>query len=312
MSVRTTLLVITTFLAGSLFAQTSERNFITINKKKIAYKIFGLENRKANEPVVVFESGLGSGGGSFESMIPNLSKNMAGIVYDRNGIGDSEMDTSIKTDVDVVNRLHNLLLTLKINPPYLMVGHSIGGPFIRLYASIFPNDICGLLFIDPTNFMLTKGEDEQVKKETSSATGYREIWSIMLTQMSTDTSASIGFRTEVKRELAESSPSFFKNYASLAPLNDIPVTVLISYNKPIEYYETQMNTQLKLGINLKPWWKELDRLRINHYSEMIENNHESRIILLPGYSHGIHNQDPKLVADAIADTYDKCLKVAKK
>jgi len=74
----------------------------------------------------------------------------------RSGYSESEIDTTIKSDAQVIERLHKLLSTLEITPPYLMVGHSLGGPFIRLYTSIYPNEVCGLVFIDPTDFMLTK------------------------------------------------------------------------------------------------------------------------------------------------------------
>lgn len=302
-----TLVCIIFFSSILTFSQTLERKFVTINKKQMAYRTFGIENRKDNEPVIVFESGLGSGGGSYGSLFPFIQSSFAGIVYDRNGIGESEIDTSIKTDSDVIKRLQGLLITLRIKPPYLLVGHSIGGPLIRLYSSMYPHDVCGLFFIDPTDFMLTEEEDKRVKINTSSATGYRELLVKNFDHILNDSSTSSGFREEVKRERNEISPIFFKRYNNLQPLKDIPVTIMISYNKHIEHYEIEMNENLKLGINLIPWWKELDRLRIDHYAEMIKNNGDSRLILLPRYSHGIHQQDPKSVAEALLDTYEKCL-----
>lgn len=304
-------ILVVLFSGTFVFSQTSERKFVNINNKKIAYKTFGIEKRKANEPFLVFESGLGSGGGNFASLFPFISDHLAGIVYDRNGIAESEIDPSLKTDADVVKRLHDLLMTLKINPPYLFVGHSIGGPLIRLYTSTYPDEVSGLVFIDPTDYMITREEDENVKNKTSSSTGYRDLYLINLNTILNDKSASIGFKNEAKRELNESSPTFFKNYTSLPPLKDIPATVLISYNKHIENYETEMNKNLKLNINLIPWWQELDELRIKHYAEMIKNNSNSRLILLPRYSHGIHHQDPKLVAQALYNTYENCLQALK-
>lgn len=301
-----TFVFITFFSITFSFSQTSDRKFVSINNKQIAYKTFGLEERKANEPIVVFESGLGSGGGSYGSLFPFLQKKFAGIVYDRNGIGESEIDTSIKTDADVIKRLHDLLATLKISPPYLLVGHSIGGAFIRLYASKYTDEVCGLFFIDPTDFMLTKDEDNKVKINTSSATGYQELLAINLKSIINDPSTSDGFRNEAKRVQNESSQDFFKNYKSLQTLKNIPTTVMIAYNKHIEDYEAKMNENLKLGINLIPWWKELDDLRIKHYSEMIKNNNKSKLILLPQYSHGIHQQDPQIVAEALIDNYENC------
>ena len=116
-----TLLVITLLSTQLLFAQKVEKKFVTIDKVKIAYKTFGLETRKEKDPVIVFESGMG--GGSFEPIFKFLPKNVAGIEYGRNGYNESEIDTTIKSDVQVIERLHKLLSTLEIKPPYLMVGH---------------------------------------------------------------------------------------------------------------------------------------------------------------------------------------------
>lgn len=297
--------IILLFLKQVLFAQDIKKKSIIIEKVKISYKTFRLESRRVNEPILVFESGVG--GGSFDQIFKYLPKNIAGIEYDRNGLGESEIDTTIKTDIQVIERLHLLLSKIEIKPPYLMVGHSLGGPFIRLYISKYPNEVCGLVFIDPTDFMLTKIENEQAKKSTSSLTGYSEIWAINMKTMSNDTSMPAGIRNETKRELTASTPIYFKEYQNLPPLNDIPVTVIISYNKPLEPYENDMNEKLKLGINILPWWKEYDNFRIEHYSDLIRNNHNSKMILLPGYSHGIHDQDPSLVADAISEIFTKCL-----
>lgn len=293
--------------AAFMFAQDGKSGFIAINNIKIAYKTFALENRKPNQPILVFESGFGSGGGNFEGLFRYLPDTPA-IVYDRNGIGDSGIDRSIATDTDVVKRLHTLLSYLKIAPPYILVGHSIGGPFIRLYSSLYPDDICGLVFIDPTDFMLTTAEDEIAKKTSASTTGYQQVWKINMGTMAKDGTLPEGLRKEAERELSASTPLYFREYASLTPLRPIPVTVIISYNKPVEPYEEAMNRDMNLGINIKLWWKEYDRLRISHYTDMIANQPKSRIILLPQYSHGIHHQDPELVAKAITETYKNCLK----
>src|SRR5688572_6985708 len=107
-----TLLVITLLSTQLLFAQKVEKKFVTFDKVKIAYKTFNLETRKGNEPILVFESGMG--GGNFEPIFKYLPKNVAGIEYGRNGYNESEIDTTIKSDVQVIERLHKLLSTLEI------------------------------------------------------------------------------------------------------------------------------------------------------------------------------------------------------
>jgi pimeloyl-ACP methyl ester carboxylesterase len=291
-------------------SQTAENNSVIIDKVKVSYRTFRLGTRKGNEPIIVFENGIGGGG--FNQIYQYLPTNAACIEYDRNGLGQSEIDTAIKNDNQVVERLHKLLTTVNIKAPYLLVGHSIGGPYIRLFASKYPSEVSGLVFIDPTDYMLTKKEDEYAKKVSKSLTGYRDIWTINLKTMANDTSMPIGVRNEVKREFYASTPTFFKEYQQLEPLKDIPVTVIISYAKPVEPYEIEMNKKLKLGINITPWWKEFDNFRIQHYIDLIRNNHKSKIILLPNYSHGVHYQDPELVGKAVAETYNHCMEKIEK
>lgn len=272
----------------------------TVEVKKMGYVSYGLQTRKPDAPVLVFESGLGSGGGAYELLFPMLSQKTAGIAYDRNGLGGSEPDSTIKSDGDVARRLHALLKELKVQPPYILVGHSLGGPFIRLFTALYPNEVAGLVFIDPTDFMLTEKEDEEIKTISRSAMGYRKLIAIMFERGSKDTTNSIGTRNEMKRLR---NTGYFEEYTSLAPLPDIPVTVLISYNRHIEQQEEELARELK--INSMAWFKEMNRFRIDHFADMIKNNRSSSVILLPRYSHGIHHQDPGLASSAILDLYNK-------
>lgn len=173
------LLVVGSF---STFAQQSANKIVSVEGKKISYKTFNLENRKSGEPVLVFEAGLG--GGTFDPILSYLPSSISGIQYDRNGLGQSEADSKITSDSQVVERLHKLLEVLNIKPPYLLVGHSIGGPYIRLFAAKFPNDVSGLVFSDPTDFMLTDEENEKARIKSESKTGYQEISKIIQKMMS--------------------------------------------------------------------------------------------------------------------------------
>lgn len=289
-------------------AQDNREQTTVIDQKKIAYKTYGLSARKAGEPVIVFEQGMG--GGAWEQLYAFLPAAAARFEYSRNGIGSSEPDTSLQTHTAVVNRLHILLQELKIAPPYLLVGHSVGGAYIRLFAARFPGETAGLVFIDPTDFMLTAAEDIRAKMENKSKTSYREIWLINLKEMSGNSDIPLGPRREMQREYRLAQKGFFTEYRELGKLPDIPVTVLISYQKPEEQYEAEMNARLKLGINREAWWRAYDQLRISHYSDLIRNNHASALILLPRYSHGIHFQDPELSGAAISRVYQAILKPA--
>lgn len=105
------------------------------------------------------------------------------------------------------------------------------------------------------------------------------------------------------------SKGYFSEYRDLPLLNkNIATTVIISYNKNIEQPDEEMNKNLNLGINFKPCWREYDNLRIQHYSDLIKDNENSKIILLPKYSHGIYYQNPELVAKLIVDNFKTYVK----
>ena len=291
----------------SIHAQNNDNKLVVVDGKKIAYKSFNIENRKKGEPVLVFETGLG--GGTFDPILPFLPDNISGIQYARNGVGKSEPDTEISSDLQVAERLHSLLKKLSIEPPYLLVGHSMGGPYIRLFAAKFPNEVCGLVFSDPTDFMLSSKENEEARIKSESTTGYQEVSLIIQKMMSKKKDFSQGARNDATRALKSSATGYFQEYQNLPELNkNIAATVIISYNKPIEEPDEELNKNLNLGINFKPWWKEYDNLRIQHFMDLIKENDNSRIILLPKYSHGIYYQNPELVAKLIIENYNSNIK----
>ena len=291
----------------SSYSQKNDDKLVVVDGKKIAYKSFNIENRKEGEPILVFETGLG--GGTFDPILPFLPSNIASIQYARNGVGESELDLEITSDSQVAERLHSLLKTLNIEPPYLLVGHSIGGPYIRLFAAKFPDEVCGLVFSDPTDFMLSSKENEDAKRKSESDTGYKEVFLLIQKMMSENKGFSQGAKNDATRALKSSASGYFPEYRDLPRLNkDIAATVIISYNRHIEHQDEEMNKNLNLGINFKPWWKEYDNLRIQHFSDLIKDNDNSRIILLPKYSHGIHYQNPELVAKLIIENYNSNIK----
>ena len=143
---------------------------------------------------------------------------------DRPGLYASEEDTTIQNDADMVKHLHVFLQSIKAPPPYLLVGHSYGGPLIRLYTALYPSEVSGLVFIDPTDFMLTKEEENKLKASTGNTIGVTGIMQKTLEMVLSDKNVPNGLRSEVKRAFGDVL-SYFQDYDSLPPLPDIPITV---------------------------------------------------------------------------------------
>jgi pimeloyl-ACP methyl ester carboxylesterase len=70
-------------------------------------------------------------------------------LYDRAGFGYSDPPAEPVTAITETDDLHALLRKLHIGGPLILVGHSIGGFYATMYADRFPNEVAGLLLIDP-------------------------------------------------------------------------------------------------------------------------------------------------------------------
>jgi pimeloyl-ACP methyl ester carboxylesterase len=68
--------------------------------------------------------------------------------YDRAGYGWSESSPRPRTATIMVEELHTLLTNGKIEGPYVLVGHSLGGMMMRVYAQKYPDEVAGLVLVD--------------------------------------------------------------------------------------------------------------------------------------------------------------------
>jgi pimeloyl-ACP methyl ester carboxylesterase len=106
-------------------------------------------------PTVVFDSGLGDSGLVWSSIQKRLSEHMRVCSYDRAGLGCSEPGPSPRTYQQAAKELHELLSQAGETPPYLLVGHSAGVNTVRLFVQAYPQNVAGLVLIEPPS--LPKG-----------------------------------------------------------------------------------------------------------------------------------------------------------
>jgi pimeloyl-ACP methyl ester carboxylesterase len=99
-------------------------------------------------PTVIMEAG--GGGNILHWMLvqPSIAQSTRVCTYDRAGMGWSDPGPLPRTPQRIVAELHTLLATAGIPRPYILVGHSIGGKYVRLYASQYPQDVAGMVLVD--------------------------------------------------------------------------------------------------------------------------------------------------------------------
>ncbi|HET7143644.1 MAG TPA: alpha/beta hydrolase [Anaerolineales bacterium] len=68
--------------------------------------------------------------------------------YDRAGYGWSDSSPNPRTAAQMAAELHQLLVNAKIDPPYILVGQSLGGLTVRMFASQYPDEVLGMVLVD--------------------------------------------------------------------------------------------------------------------------------------------------------------------
>ncbi|MBN2818371.1 MAG: alpha/beta hydrolase, partial [Bacteroidales bacterium] len=171
-----------------------------------------------------------------------------------------------RTTIQIANELHALLESAKLTPPYILVGHSMGGLHIQTYAMLYPEDIAGMVFVDPT-------PKELVDTLTSEA---RENLILAGTPQAVLDEAGAG--------LNESIPTF----KSLPSLPDVPVVVITSS------FTGEGNVD-------KSQWEELKGYHQNLSEEASDGTH----IIATKSGHYIQMEEPDLVVEAILSVFNK-------
>ena len=140
------------------FVSLGQERPVTVNGNNYNVFVKGFESRGENVPAIIFENGMGVDLGNWKKILDQVSSFAPVFAYDRAGIGKSDKVFKMPTAKFVSENLHDILKTLKIAPPYILVGHSLGGVYIRSFAGLYPNEISGLVFIDPADFTETKND----------------------------------------------------------------------------------------------------------------------------------------------------------
>jgi pimeloyl-ACP methyl ester carboxylesterase len=97
------------------------------------------------------DTGAGSTGLHWGLIQPELAKATRTCVYDRAGLGWSEPSQKPRTNHVMVEELRTLLKNAGVPGPYVLVGHSLGGLNMRLYAHKYPQEVVGLVLVDASH-----------------------------------------------------------------------------------------------------------------------------------------------------------------
>ena len=112
-------------------------------------------------PTIVLSSGLGDDFTGWAKVQPALSRQMRVCSYDRAGFGWSDSRPGVQDANAISSQLHQLIEAAAVQRPFVLVGHSISGIYLRSYAAHYPGDLAGLVFVDGA----TPLQDDRIPKE---------------------------------------------------------------------------------------------------------------------------------------------------
>jgi pimeloyl-ACP methyl ester carboxylesterase len=194
-----------------------------------------------------------------------------------------------------------MLLQKGLKPPYLLVSHSFGGAYIRSFASMYPEEIAGLVFVDPVDFTQKNGDGDLP---------YLEIG---LTQHQIDSLFGKPYDNFIEK-LYEEMPGFYVEEVKILrslyksefkecdsnPLPDIPVHFIQSgrytSNEEPTIYDREKMWRIANNLKMKRWLALINPLKYGKYFYSSQSGHT------------IQQDDPDLVISSIKlalKDYDK-------
>lgn len=197
------------FLAMSGCASISGVTTSSLDGREVEHIVAG-----HGAPAVVFENGLGGRLQWWAEVLPAIAQETTVFAYNRAGTGTSTEASMPRDGETIIDELRRNLRDKGIAPPYVLVGHSLGGLYMQLYARRYPQEVAGLVLVDSTH-------PEQLK-----GAGAKDNWPTWIKLM-----FNVLLSGAASKEL-EALPATGAAMLALPPLTGKPVVVL-SAQKPM-------------------------------------------------------------------------------
>ena len=231
--------------------------------QKIADKRVEFVATGVGSPTVIFETGMGPTMRTWAPVFKDISQISTALAYNRPGYGSSSYYHAPTTVQGMAKELHDNLLHLGYHPPYLLVGHSVGGLFMNMFARLYPEDVAGALFIDATH----PEQFEYFKNKKSL------MYSMLV---GSSAKGARGYESNIVK-------SAYYEFQEAPPFPEIPIKVL-----------TAEKSFLLEGKKMREQW--------NHWQDDLAGlSAQSNHFIVEGSNHNIHENNPEIVIAEIRE-----------
>ena len=181
-------------------------------------------------PAVVFDGGIGARCEEYRQLQSRIAATTTVITYDRAGYGSSEAGPLPRDSRREAGELRAMLATLNIPRPYILVGHSLGGLNVEVYAGLHPEDIAGMVLLDPPplSFILGKEYTELASMAARMTDEWQGIADRGLHSENEEQRTEAEFYQMMASEHREMFNSSSQQASSIASFGAIPLVVMAS------------------------------------------------------------------------------------
>jgi pimeloyl-ACP methyl ester carboxylesterase len=297
---------------------------------------------KGKTATVVLESGAGDFSVDWSLTQPAIARFARVCSYDRAGAGWSELGPRPRTMRQAVYELHTALSKAGEKGPYVLVGHSLGGLLIRVYASQYPKEVAGMVLVDSTHEdteLMMNGKFQRMRELSQG----RPLPAIRTTISADEKELSEEEKREIDNFLKQMGPPKIS-----APYNRLPAEIqaarLWALSQPRHYaaddapylseelaeiYAARQKQEYPLGAaplavllpkpdvgNPPPGvaadeWRRVNEEKRRQKEEFANLSRNSKLIVAENSGHHIHLDEPEVVINAIRQVIEAARRGAK-
>lgn len=276
-----------------------------------------IDCRGQGSPTVIFEAGLDTAGSlSWDRVHDEVARTTRACAYDRAGVMWSDPTPGRQDAESVSDDLHATLKAAGIAEPLVMVGHSLGGPYIMTYVRKYGDPVKGVVFVDTSH-------PDQVKRlanpKLEKATGSNWVQDLLISSSWTGLIRALSSEPDIpgmsdrtrtvgaiyqpqtmagSMKEAAALNDIFAQAGKLRTLGDRPLVVLTGTERYPESMLKATGMTRDEADRMQSVWKELNT---DEASWSTRSRHE----LVPDSGHYIQDKRPDLVIRAVREVVDQ-------
>jgi len=243
-------------------------------------------------PVVVVDTGVGDTSERWQPIQAQIAQVTRVCTYDRAGYGSSDPGPLPRHSQQAAGELKQLLENAGVRGPYVLVGHSLGGLNVQVFADRYPDLVAGLILLDPTPLPFITGQAFPALHRVfeQRATELQQVAEAARQSTDAEAQAQAGYLEAVASEHAALIAESAAQVAAIASFGDIPL-IVIGSGQPNPAFGADAEA-------FQQFWIEQNR-------ELTTRSTDGTFVLAQESSHYLHEDAPDVVLDAVRQMVER-------